>query len=113
MAEGFARKYLKNWEVFSAGSRPEGYVHPMAIEVMREKGIDISNQRSKGISELPNHPWDVVVLVCSSEECPFVPGKVVEVWAIDDPVGKDLNFYRKVRDEIEERVLELLKKYGD
>jgi Protein-tyrosine-phosphatase len=113
MAEGFGRKYLKNWEVFSAGSKPAGYVHPYAIEVMREKGIDISNQRSKGINELPNRSWDIVVLVCSDEECPFVPGKVVEVWGIEDPIGKDLDFYRKVRDEIERKVLELLEKYGD
>lgn len=113
IAEGFARKYLKNWEVFSAGSKPEGYVHPLAIEVMREKGIDISKQRSKGINELPDYPWDVVVLVCSEEECPFVPGKNVEVWGIEDPKGKEIDFYRKVRDEIERRVLEILEKYGD
>jgi len=113
MAEGFARKYLKNWEVFSAGLKPEGYVHPLAIEVMREKGIDISKQRSKGINELPNYPWDVVVLVCAEEECPFVPGKNVEVWGVEDPKGKDIDFYRKVRDEIERRVLKILERYGD
>ncbi len=113
MAEGFARKYLKDWEVFSAGSKPAGYVHPLAIEVMREKGIDISGQRSKGLNDLPNLSWDVVVLVCSDEECPYVPGNKIEVWAIEDPIGKDIDFYRKVRDEIESRVLKLKEKYGD
>jgi hypothetical protein len=54
-----------------------------------------------------------VVLVCSEEECPFVPGKNVEVWGVEDPKGKDIDFYRKVRDEIERRVLEILEKYGD
>ncbi|MEO0150067.1 MAG: arsenate reductase ArsC, partial [candidate division WOR-3 bacterium] len=112
MAEGFAKKYFKNWEIYSAGSKPAGYVHPLAVEVMKEKGIDISNQRSKGIWELPNYEWDLVVLVCSDEECPYIPGKNIEVWGIEDPIGRDIGFYRKVRDEIEKRVLELAK-YGN
>ncbi len=108
MAEGFARKYLKGWEIFSAGSRPAGFVHPFAIEVMKEKGIDISIQKSKGIWELPEVEWDLVVLVCSDEECPMVKGKKVLVWGIEDPIGKDIEFYRKVRDEIEHRVISLV-----
>jgi len=108
MAEGFAKKYLKDWEVFSAGSKPAGFVHPLAVEVMKEKGIDISTQKSKGIWELPKVEWDVVVLVCSDEECPVVNGKKVVVWGIEDPIGKDIEFYRKVRDEIERRVISLM-----
>ncbi len=101
MAEGFARRYLRGAEVFSAGSKPEGFVHPLAVQVMEEVGIDISHQRSKGIWDLPTLEWDVVITVCSGEECPSVPGKYREVWDVPDPYGKDLETYRKTRDEIE------------
>ncbi len=101
MAEGFARRYLRGAEVFSAGSEPEGFVHPLAVQVMEEVGIDISHQRSKGIWDLPTLEWDVVITVCSGEECPSVPGKYREVWDVPDPYGKDLETYRKTRDEIE------------
>ncbi len=101
MAEGFARRYLRGAEVFSAGSEPEGFVHPLAVQVMEEVGIDISHQRSKGIWDLPTLEWDVVITVCSGEECPSVPGKYREVWDVPDPYGKNLETYRKTRDEIE------------
>ncbi|NPA79720.1 MAG: arsenate reductase ArsC [Thermotogae bacterium] len=104
MAEGFAKRYLRGHNVFSAGFAPEGYVHPMSVRVMRERGIDISNQRSKGLDALPPLRWDVVVLVCSAHECPTYEGATVEVWDIPDPFGGDLKAYRRVRDLIEERV---------
>ena len=110
MAEGFARKYLKGARVLSAGSRPEGYVHPLAVRVMEEVGVDISGQRSKGIRNLPPLEWDVVVVVCSEEDCPYVPGKYHEVWNVPDPFNGDLALYRKVRDEIECHVKRLARR---
>ncbi|MFN4182408.1 MAG: arsenate reductase ArsC [bacterium] len=62
MAEGFARKLVGGkYEVYSAGSCPAGFVAPLAIEVMNEKGIDISGQYSKGVEEIPRGPYEIVV----------------------------------------------------
>lgn len=114
MAEGFARHYAQKLnlkiEIASAGSRPAGYVHPDAIAVMREKGIDISHQRSKGISpkELLNYDH-VITMGCSDESiCPATFRGDSRDWGIPDPIGRPIEFYRKVRDEIEQRVLKLL-----
>jgi len=114
MAEGFARHYAQkmnlNIEIASAGSQPAGYVHPDAIAVMREKGIDISHQRSKGISpkELLNYDY-VITMGCSDESiCPANFRGDSRDWGIPDPIGRPIEFYKEVRDEIEEKVLELL-----
>ncbi len=60
------------WQAFSAGSRPAGFVHPLALRVLGEIGIEVPTARSKGLSEFRGQPFDLVVTVCSSaaEECP-------------------------------------------
>lgn len=76
MAEGWLRHFAKGaFEVFSAGTHPKG-VHPMAIEVMREVGIDISGQTSDSVAQFAGESFDVVVTVCDSarENCPVFPG---------------------------------------
>lgn len=123
MAEGLLRRLAGDrFESFSAGSKPSGYVHPLAVEAMRELGIDISQQASKSIDEfLPpvGTPPDVIVSVCSSaeKECPIFPGDVERMhWPFDDPAdaeGSDaekLPVFRRVRDEISARLQEFLKK---
>ena len=109
MAEGFAKKMLpKNMEIFSAGLEPKG-IHPMAIKVMQEVGIDISKQESKNISEIPIDKIDLVVTLCgdAAERCPIFPGKVERIhWELEDPAkaqGSDKEIaivFRKVRDKI-------------
>lgn len=109
MAEGFTRKmFPKNMEIFSAGLEPKG-VHPMAVKVMQEVGIDISRQRSKNISEVPIDKIDLVVTLCgdAAERCPVFPGKVKRIhWEIEDPAktrGSDKEIaiaFRKARDKI-------------
>jgi len=109
MAEGFAKKMLpKNMEVFSAGLEPKG-VHPMAIKVMQEVGIDISKQKSKNISEIPIDKIDSVVTLCgdAAERCPIFPGKVKRIhWELEDPAKEQgseeeiTQAFRKVRDKI-------------
>jgi len=109
MAEGFAKKMLpKNMEIFSAGLEPKG-IHPMAIKVMQEVGIDISKQESKNISEIPIDKIDLVVTLCgdAAERCPIFPGKVERIhWELEDPAkaqGSDKVItivFRKVRDKI-------------
>ena len=122
MAEGWLRELSKGrYESLSAGARPAGYVHPLAIEVMREVGIDISGQQSKSIADfLPpqGEPPDVIVSVCdrAATDCPVFPGQVERIaMPFDDPAhaeGSDnekLAVFRRVRDEIraaiEERFL--------
>lgn len=111
MAEGFAKKILpKNMEIFSAGLEPKG-VHPMAIKVMQEVGIDISEQESKNISEIPLDKIDIVITLCgdAAERCPIFPGKVKRIhWEIEDPAkaqGSEeevTKVFRRVRDKIKD-----------
>lgn len=118
MAEGFGKLYARDgWQVESAGSKPVGYVHPKAIAVMAEKGIDISANSSKHLNEFPNP--DVVITLCGSaaEECPLYLGAIVtEHWGLSDPAhaeGDDeavLQAFRDVRDEAERRVQALFER---
>ena len=96
-------------DVQSAGSKPAGYVHPMAIRVMKEIGIDISGHRSKHLSEFLDKPVDTVITVCgkADQACPVFPGQVNRHhWPFDDPAkatGSEqeiLECFRRVRDEM-------------
>lgn len=119
IAEGFARYYGKEMflrgkgeaiSVQSAGSRPSGIVNPMAVDVMKEKGIDISNQKSKGLDTLPRDNFDFVVTMGCGDECPTVSARKRIDWQIKDPKGASIEVFREVREEIEKKVLELLRK---
>ena len=89
MAEGLARAFHGDEvDVVSAGSRPAGWVHPLAIRALAEIGIDASGQYSKSAEEFLDQPFDVVVTVCDSaaQDCPNWPGaKRIEHWPIEDP----------------------------
>jgi len=110
MAEGMLRHLAGDIiEVVSAGSEPAGYVHPLAIRVMGEIGIDISNHRSKHISEFLGKPIETVISVCGEGEaqCPFFPGTVNRYhWPFNDPAKVEgteeykLSVFRAVRDEM-------------
>jgi arsenate reductase len=109
MAEGFAKKMLsKDLKIFSAGIEPKR-IHPIAVKVMQEVGIDISQQKSKNISEIPINKINLVVTLCgdAAERCPIFPGKVERIhWEIEDPTkaqGSDKEIaivFRKIRDKI-------------
>ncbi len=115
MAEGFFNYYAKERgleaRAESAGTQPAGYVHPNAIKVMREKGIDTSHQRSKGINPEKLKDFDYVITMgCSAKNvCPAAFHGEARDWGIEDPIGQPIGFYRRVRDEIERKVLELIK----
>lgn len=119
MAEGFARHYAQQMgidiEIRSAGTQPAGYVHADAIAVMREKGIDISKQHSKGFDpeELKNYDYVIAMGCLDSDICPAGFRGVSENWGIPDPIGRGLEFYRRVRDMIKEKVLRLLELIAD
>jgi arsenate reductase (thioredoxin) len=113
MAEGLARELGRGvLEPYSAGLMPAG-VHPRAIAVMKELGIDISGQRSKVIDERLLDTMDVVVTLCdnAAEACPLTPAKIKRLhWPIKDPVGtigteaEIMRDFRRARDEISEKI---------
>tara|TARA_R100000027_G_scaffold61554_5_gene52995 strand:- start:230 stop:667 length:438 start_codon:yes stop_codon:yes gene_type:complete len=110
MAEGILRNAGGELiEVFSAGAKPSGYVHPKAIEVMNEIGLDISHHRSKHLEEFLDSGINVVITVCdnAAEACPVFPGNVTRHhWSFPDPAdatGSDeevLAVFREIRDRI-------------
>ena len=89
MAEGLANAFHGDvMEAVSAGSRPAGWVHSLAIKAMADIGVDIRDARSKSADEFITQPFDVVVTVCDSaaKDCPNWPGaKRIEHWPIVDP----------------------------
>lgn len=111
MAEGIARSLLPDGvPIFSAGSHPT-QIRPEAIAVMREIGIDISEQRSKSVAEIPLQTVDTVVTLCAEEVCPVVAGDVRRLhWGLPDPAATDgsltdrLVAFRTTRDELRRRI---------
>lgn len=109
MAEGFARLHgAGKVESHSAGSKPSGRVNATAVAVMREKGVDLLEQSSKGLDALPAGRWDAVVTMGCGDACPSLPAERRLDWALPDPKRMPLDEFRKVRDDIETRVRELL-----
>ena len=111
MAEGFAEHLgREKVEVYSAGSRPSSEIDPLVIEVMKEKGIDLSGNRPKGLDDLPPIEMDFLITMGCEETCPTVLAKKIIEWKIPDPKGKSIEFYREIRDVIEEKVKTFLEK---
>ncbi len=113
MAEGYLRHIAgEEYEVLSAGTAPVG-LNPLAVEVMRELGIDISRQTSKNVSQFLGMNIPFVITVCdrAKESCPIFPGTFQFLsWSFDDPAAvqgpreEKLATFRRVRDEIAERI---------
>lgn len=112
MAEGFLKSIDPALEVYSAGTAPSARIHPKAVQVMREIGIDISGGYPKNVDQFINMPFDYVITVCDNarESCPVFTGDVREQLHIgfEDPAeatGSEeeiLTVFRRVRDEIKE-----------
>ncbi|MDB6118047.1 MAG: protein tyrosine phosphatase [Verrucomicrobiaceae bacterium] len=110
LAEGLLRAAVGDrLRVGSAGSKPAGYVHPMAIQVMAEIGIDISSHHSKHMNEFLSQEVETVITVCGNADqtCPMFPGQVNRHhWPFDDPAHatgteeEQRAVFRRVRDEI-------------
>ncbi len=118
MAEGFAKSMLsKDWRVFSAGMIASG-LHPLAVAVMQEMNIDISDQYSKTIAEIPIDEIDYVVTLCgyARDRCPEFPkARAKEHWPIEDPIyaaglPEAMDVFRRVRDDIKTRMQDLVDK---
>jgi arsenate reductase (thioredoxin) len=110
MAEGFFRKYApRGYSTISSGTRPAGEINSLAIQVMKEVGIDISKQKSKIITEdmIKNSFIRVNMGCMDKESCPtlFIHNQLE--WGIEDPKGKSIEKVREIRDDIEQRVRQL------
>jgi arsenate reductase (thioredoxin) len=116
MAEGFFRKYApKGLETNSAGTVPTSQTNPIAVEAMKEVGIDISSQKPKDLTEdMMRNATTIVNMGCMDDKyCPvlFLP-KVID-WGIEDPKDKPIEKVREIRDEIEKRVFEIIESTKD
>ena len=95
-------------EVLSAGSEPKDRINPVAVEAMREEGIDIADNVPKILTTEAVLVSDAVITMGCGDTCPIFPGKRYEDWELEDPAGKDLETVRRVRNEIRARVEALL-----
>jgi protein-tyrosine-phosphatase len=99
--------------VRSAGSEPADQVNPVAVEAMREVGIDITANQPKVLTTEAVQDSDVVITMGCGDACPFYPGKRYEDWKLDDPAGQDIDAVRPIRDAIRrcvERLVDTLAK---
>jgi arsenate reductase (thioredoxin) len=118
MAEGLINRYLETeWQAYSAGTEPSGYVHPLAVEAMADVGIDISSQRSKSTDEFRGEDFDVVITVCdhAARNCPTWLGKGKQVHiGFPDPAAANgseaekLARFCEIRDGIRQEVIGFL-----
>jgi arsenate reductase len=118
MAEGWLRHLAgSDYEVHSAGTQASA-VRPLAIRAMAEAGVDITGHKSKILDRYLSQPWDYVITVCdqANESCPFFPaGKQRLHWSFPDPSlatgseERQLEVYRRVRDEIRQRIEQFIR----
>lgn len=110
MAEGWAKELGKGiFNVYSAGTENYHEVKPLAVEVMKEVGIDISSQYPKLLSDIPEEVDYLITMGCNVI-CPFIPNVQTEDWGLDDPSGGPIEDYRITRDLIKEKVLALIER---
>jgi len=131
MAEAFFNKYAKNTIAYSAGSAPAENIDPKTVEVMKEKGIDLTNKKTTNFNSLPVGNFDFIITMGCRDVCPITPKektlpltffsilppdespitpkeKTIK-WDIEDPKGHSIQKYREIRDVIENKVKKLIK----
>lgn len=123
MAEGWLKKLVPDWKVFSAGISPAGAVHPFAMFVMMERGMNICKARPKSVDQFLAKEWDYVITVCGNAEktCPIFKGRVGQRLHIgfDDPDAftgspfEILDEFRRVRDEIGQKMSVFVNEVSD
>ena len=111
MAEAFAKIHGRNKvESFSAGSHPSGKINPKAVEAMKMLNYDLTKHVSKSVDDFRTIDFEYVITMGCGDECPFIPAKQRENWEIPDPKNSEMNEFLKVRDILENEVMDLLKK---
>ena len=115
MAEGFLQKYSQSFLASSAGTEPSSKLNPLAVQAMKEIGIDIVKQKPKLLSDdMIQNSFKVVNMGCMNKDsCPSLFIKDVINWNISDPKDKTMDEVRKIRDQIKSEVLGLIKKLED
>ncbi|WP_179048875.1 arsenate reductase, glutathione/glutaredoxin type [Nostoc sp. TCL26-01] len=111
MAEGFTKVLGAGKVAVSSSGLASSEVDPITVQVMSEIGIDISNQTSKALSEFNSEDYDAVISLCGcgvNLPEPWVLREVFEDWQLDDPEGHSIETFRRVRDEVKERVVKLI-----
>ena len=105
MAAGFLRASAGDRiEVRSAGSMPADQINPIAVEAMREVGVDITAEQPKVLTTEAVQASDVVITMGCGDACPFFPGKRYEDWKLDDPASQGIDAVRAIRDDIRARI---------
>jgi arsenate reductase (thioredoxin) len=113
MAAGWLRRLADDAiEVYSGGSNPGAGTNPAAVEAMAEVGIDIAGQKPRAWTDDDLRAAEVVVTMGCGDTCPVLPGKRYEDWELNDPAGQPVEVVRRVRDEIERRVRDLVARLG-
>ncbi len=115
MAEGLLRRTAGDrFDVFSAGSQPTR-PHPLALQVLQERGIDVSGLHSKSVAEFVQQPFDYVITLCAEEICPVFPGAAARLhWPLPDPSAtggtpdEQMEAFRRTAAELERRLNELV-----
>ena len=95
--------------VRSAGSKPTGEINPVAIQALRERGIDLTNTSPKPLDDRVVHAADIIITMGCGDTCPVYPGKRYEEWDVADPAGQPLAVVRDIRDDLTSRVSALLR----
>lgn len=109
MAAGWLRHLAGDAvEVRSAGSAPADQINPVAVEAMKEVGIDITGQTPKVLTPEDSEASSVVITMGCGDVCPYFPGQRHEDWKLDDPAGQGIDAVRPIRDEIRDRVQALV-----
>ena len=105
MAAGYLRHLAGDRiEVRSAGSMPADQINPIAVEAMREEGIDITAEQPKVLTSEAVQASDVVITMGCGDACPYYPGRRYEDWKLDDPAGQGIDAVRPIRDDIRSRI---------
>ncbi|MFI6367438.1 arsenate reductase ArsC [Nocardia sp. NPDC050630] len=113
MAAGFLEHIAGDAiEVRSAGSTPADAVNPVAVAAMAEVGIDIADRTPKILTPSTVETSDVVITMGCGDACPYFPGVTYRDWKLDDPAGKDIDTVRRIRDQIEHHVRNLITELG-
>jgi protein-tyrosine-phosphatase len=102
------KDYAEKVKAYSSGSKPSGKINPKAIAAMGELGYDLTSHDSKSLDEIPQIEYEYAITMGCGDECPLVNAKHREDWQLPDPRHMEGAEFNKIRDEIKERVLELL-----
>jgi arsenate reductase len=110
MAAAFFNALVKPEQAqgISAGTQPAERVHPEAVSVMKEIGIDLSSAKPQKLTEELARDASLLITMGCGDQCPYIPGLKRDDWPLPDPKGKDVDEVRRIRDEIRERVQRLL-----